>query len=157
MEINKIFQKPVAGYTSGIGERINEISRRVGGKKRLAEMAGLSESQLHRITSGESQAKIENIAAMAINCGVSIDWLATGREFDGLSGQRGSEGAAKFHSFHALLKDVLIAVEKFLGEHTLPMEPEKKAEMILLLYDYSQAKGKVDDAAVARLMRLVME
>lgn len=150
---SKISQKPVSGYTSGIGDRINEISRRAGGKRRLAEMAGLSESQLHRITSGESQAKIENVAAMAINCGVSIDWLATGR---GAAGTQGvAEHAALYQGASALLRDVLIAVEKILEEHALPMAPEKKAEMILLLYDFSQAKGKVDDAAVGRLLRLV--
>ena len=71
-------QRRVPFLTKGIGSRINKLSRMVGGKKKLAEMAGLSESQLHRIISGESQAKIEPLAAMARGAGVLLDWLAFG-------------------------------------------------------------------------------
>jgi len=65
--------------TSGIGGRITAIADRVGGKKELARSVGLSESQLHRIIAGESQAKIEIIALIARIGGVTIDWLATGK------------------------------------------------------------------------------
>lgn len=61
-----------------IGTRINEVSAILGGKKELAKVAGLSESQLHRIVSGESQPRLEPIAAMARAANVSLTWLATG-------------------------------------------------------------------------------
>lgn len=76
--------------TAGIGTRISEISPRVGGKKELAKMAGLSESQLHRIVSGDSAAKIENIVAIAKAANVSLLWLATGEGAMG-DDQAGSE------------------------------------------------------------------
>ena len=41
-------------------------------------MAGLSESQLHRIVAGESQPKLEPIVAIARAANISLDWLATG-------------------------------------------------------------------------------
>lgn len=66
--------------TFGIGTRIDAIMKKVGGPKSLANMAGISESQLYRLISGESQGKIENIAAIARAGDVSIDWLAFGRE-----------------------------------------------------------------------------
>lgn len=46
--------------------------------ERLAEMAGLSDSQIYRIAGGTSQAKLENMAALAKSVGVSLDWLAFG-------------------------------------------------------------------------------
>ncbi|WP_126456695.1 XRE family transcriptional regulator [Sulfuriflexus mobilis] len=64
--------------THGIGTRITATADRVGGKKELAARVGLSESQLHRIVAGDSQAKVETIASMAKAGGVSIEWLATG-------------------------------------------------------------------------------
>jgi len=71
-------RKYVPMLTSEIGTRINAIAEKAGGKKALAEKAGISESQLHRIVSGESQAKIETVALMARVGQVSIEWLATG-------------------------------------------------------------------------------
>lgn len=66
--------------TDGIGTRISELSKYGKSKKELAEMAGLSESQLHRIISGESQAKVETIAAIVNGTGCSYDWLMVGEQ-----------------------------------------------------------------------------
>ena len=77
-ESTKKDRNPASILTSGMGERITTLSKMVSGKKELAAIAGLSESQLHRIVSGKSQAKIENIAAMASGARVSLEWLATG-------------------------------------------------------------------------------
>ena len=140
-------------YTSGIGARINELARLAGSKKKLANMAGLSESQLHRIASGDSQAKIENIAAIAINCGVSIDWLAIGKISQDSQGV--CEQPLVYHTDAVMLQDVLTAVEKYLDEHDLVLEPGKKAELITLLYDYFQAKGRVENSETERFLRLI--
>ncbi len=137
-------------FTSGIGRRINEISRLVGGKKRLAQAAGLSESQLHRIVSGESQAKIENVAAMAIHCGVSIDWLATGRTVFS-----SNERETVKRDDGSLLSDVLVAVEEYLEVQAIRIPAARKAEMVALLYEYALARGGVPGDAVARFLRLV--
>lgn len=64
--------------TNGIGTRISALSKLVGGMARLAELSGLSQSQMRRIIAESSQAKIETIAAIARETGVSIVWLAFG-------------------------------------------------------------------------------
>lgn len=61
-----------------IGTRINEVSAIIGGKKEVAKVAGLSESQLHRIVAGDSQPKLEPIVAIARAANISLEWLATG-------------------------------------------------------------------------------
>jgi phage repressor protein C with HTH and peptisase S24 domain len=64
--------------SSTIGTRISEIADEVGGKKRLANMAGVSESQLHRYIADASQPTIEPAVSIAKVGGVNLLWLATG-------------------------------------------------------------------------------
>ncbi len=155
MSDDKTGRGQVINFTAGIGGRINEISRLAGGKKKLARAAGLSESQLHRIISGESQAKIENIAAMAVHCGVTIDWLATGG-MPGVASAGGKTGVS-MRTDGTLMRDVLTAVEEYLEAHGLKVLPSKKAEAIVLLYDYSRVKGCLAQDAMERLLRLAAE
>lgn len=67
-------------YTAGIGSRISDAAKGVGGIRRLAEMINMSEAQLYRITSEKSLAKVETIAAIAVATGVPVGWLAIGEE-----------------------------------------------------------------------------
>lgn len=68
-----------AETAGGIGERISIVAEVVGGKKTLADMAGISESQLHRYIAGASQPTLAPLIAIADAGGVSFDWLARGR------------------------------------------------------------------------------
>ncbi len=53
------------------------------------------------------------------------------------------------------LKDVIEIVEEFLQERGLVLEPAKKAELLVLLYeDVREHEGKVDRARVIRLVNL---
>lgn len=79
-------ENTVPFHTEDIGTRINEISTIVGGKKKLSKLIGISEAQLHRIVSGESQPRLEPIIAMAKEANVSLSWLATGEGPMQLSG-----------------------------------------------------------------------
>ncbi|CAA0097801.1 putative HTH-type transcriptional regulator [BD1-7 clade bacterium] len=63
---------------NGISTRINEIASAVGGKKQLAKMTGVSESQLHRYVSDDHDLKLTVLLAMAEAGGVNLLWLATG-------------------------------------------------------------------------------
>ena len=65
--------------TSGIGARILEAVSMVGGKKELSRKANISASQLYRIISEDSQARIETIVSIAQAAGISVEWLATGQ------------------------------------------------------------------------------
>lgn len=69
---------PPVSMTPGLGERIAKIADLVGGKKHLAKAIGISESQLYRYISGDSQPTVEPLAAIA-RCGsVHLDWLVLG-------------------------------------------------------------------------------
>lgn len=67
-----------SAYLKELGQRIALIAEQVGGKKRLAETAGISESQLYRCIRGVSATTIEPLLAMAHVAKVSVTWLVTG-------------------------------------------------------------------------------
>lgn len=69
---------PESSDLAGLGGRIAKIADLVGGKKTLAQAIGISESQLYRYISGDSQPTVEPLAAIA-KCGsVPLDWLVLG-------------------------------------------------------------------------------
>jgi phage repressor protein C with HTH and peptisase S24 domain len=61
-----------------LGTRISAVSDLVGGKKNLADLTGISESQLYRCINGSSSMTVERLVAIASASDVSIEWLATG-------------------------------------------------------------------------------
>lgn len=64
----------------GLGERIVRLANSVGGKKKLAALSQIRESQLYRYINEENTPGLEALVAIADASGVSVDWLATGRE-----------------------------------------------------------------------------
>lgn len=73
-------QDPLSpGFLQALGRRIAVMAELVGSKKRLADAAGISESQLYRCIKGSSATTIEPLVAMAMAAGVSIEWLVLGR------------------------------------------------------------------------------
>lgn len=67
--------------TAGIGTRIKECAGDVGGARRLAEVIGLSEAQIHRIFTGKNQPKAETIAAISKATGRTLEWLVFGKAY----------------------------------------------------------------------------
>lgn len=56
---------------------------------------------------------------------------------------------------HDAMRDVIEVVEGFLQERGLALEPSKKAELLVLIYeDVREHEGKVDRARVIRLVNL---
>ena len=82
--------------------------------------------------------------------GVDINWLLTG---EGTASLKEGEGAAVDMG---LLCDTISAVENWLEHHKRRLPPEKKAEVILYLYEeYLDKEEKPETATVERLLKLV--
>ncbi len=67
----------VPSLTAELGTRVDAIAAALGGVEALANIAGLSASQIYRIIAG-SQTKVETITRIARAARVSLNWLATG-------------------------------------------------------------------------------
>ncbi|MFP4560571.1 MAG: helix-turn-helix transcriptional regulator [Thiohalorhabdus sp.] len=61
-----------------MGERIAALADGIGGKRRLAALAGIRESQLFRYIRGDNIPSLATAAALADAGGVSLEWLAYG-------------------------------------------------------------------------------
>lgn len=61
-----------------LGSRIAQVAKLVGGKKVLAQRTSISESQLYRYISGQSQPTAQPLTEIAAAGDVSLDWLING-------------------------------------------------------------------------------
>ena len=53
------------------------------------------------------------------------------------------------------MRDVIVVVEEFLQERGTQMDPEKKAELLVLLYeDIRESEGKIDRSRIIKLVNL---
>ena len=77
-ELSAEKDEPVPNPNNGIGTRVSEISKKLGGRKKAAEAAGVAMSTFHRWIAGDSVPALDSIARLAQVAGVSLDWIATG-------------------------------------------------------------------------------
>lgn len=63
----------------GIGDRILEAARAVGGKGKLCDLTGISDSQLYRYIRELAQPTVTKLVLISQASGLSLDWLATGQ------------------------------------------------------------------------------
>lgn len=61
-----------------IGTRIEKVADSIGGKRSLANKAGIHETQLYKYIKGTNAPSLAVIAAIADAGGVSLDWLIRG-------------------------------------------------------------------------------
>jgi len=119
----------------------------------VAKRLKVSRSAVYQWLAGDTKnLKLENLFAVAEMTGYSAKWLATGQ---------GTKREAKLFAPDlagldlSFLTITLQAVEKYLNEAELSLDPEAKAKLITLLYEICAEKGKVEQPAVARYLRLV--
>lgn len=62
-----------------IGTRIEELAARVGGKRELANLSGIHETQLYKYIKGANAPSISAAVALAGAAGASLDWLLLGK------------------------------------------------------------------------------
>lgn len=85
-----------------------------------------------------------------VKAGVNVNWVLTG---DGPMLLKDQVQVAPLDQ--GVLLDVLAVVEEELKRRNRYLEPEKKAELIMLLYEQiCEEEGKVDRAKIVRLVKL---
>ncbi|SMF94337.1 Helix-turn-helix [Methylomagnum ishizawai] len=135
-------------FLSDLGSRINEVAAKVGGAKVLADMAGISESQMHRYIAGTSEATVSKLVAIAKYGGVSVAWLTGERPVKEQIATDRLEIALDLPR----LMDAVETVEAGLQAAHRNMKPRPKAELVALVY---QALEEEDTPT--KLLRLVKD
>jgi transcriptional regulator with XRE-family HTH domain len=135
-----------------MGKRIREAREGAGlSIQQLAKKAGVSRSAVYQWESGDTKGlKPENLFAVAAATGYAARWIGTDKGTKRESPVLGQDGLDL-----GFLTTTLEAVEKYLDEQELALQPEAKAKLVAILYETCASKGKVEEPTVARYLRLV--
>lgn len=147
--------------------RINMLIEASKSVASLAKAAGVSEGALRNWAFRGAEPSRANLIALARAAGVNVLWLATGEgpmrpgdtqapaqvEEKGKSAEEKRDSPADVE----LLTDIIRAVEELLAEAKRTITPDKKAQVIALLYELGlQGMWQEDNPrTVERILRLV--
>jgi len=145
----------LAGSIAGMAlkDRIREARDAYKGPvEELAKKVGVSRSAFYQWLAGDTKnLRLENLFALAEETGYSAKWIATGhgtkRDSSALAHNNGPD--------LSFLEITMRAVEEYLDKQDLTLDPEAKAKAVTILYEICAEQGKVEQPAVARILRLV--
>lgn len=142
-----------------IGRRIAEVR---GDKSRpeFAKIVNVHKNTLARCELGKREPSMHLLLAMNYLFGINPGWVILGPKEGGMKrvyeiqDEKGSYARVAPLDRPVLLA-VLQVVEEIMAEANGHLAPEKKAELILLLYEEARDReGKVDRARVLQLVKL---
>jgi transcriptional regulator with XRE-family HTH domain len=124
----------------GIGRRIEEVADMVGGKKKLADISGISVSHLYRLMSGDSDPSATKLFAISENAGVNLTWLITGK---GTARGTSSTDAGSIARAQSLdiraLEEVFKLSRAAEDAQEVRLSAVAQARVIRVLYDWAQS------------------
>lgn len=129
---------------AGFPERLLQAK---GGMSTLAfaKKCGISESSFRKYLAGHSVPGADKLLEIAQTAGVSLTWLATGE---------GRRDGVEARLDVVALRSVIAGVEAGLQEIGGTMAPEKKAELIALLYEMHCNGESLSTKPMLRLVQL---
>jgi transcriptional regulator with XRE-family HTH domain len=136
-----------------IGERIR-LLRGDEARDTFAPKCGVSRNTLANYETGKSDPVSSFLHTILAICpSTEPKWLLTG---EGPMERGANTPPANGKVDRSLLQDVIAAVEEFLDDRDLELVPDRKAELITVLYDMFVEKyeKKVDKAVVLSLVKL---
>lgn len=137
----------------GVGRRIAQIREGMGmNQSQFANQFNFHKNTLARYERGEFMPAGDFLLALNVAAGVNPAWILLGDEGGPV---RIRDGIKVAPLDKQALTDVVQVVEEFLQERGLVLEPAKKAELLVLIYeDVREHEGRVDRARVLRLVKL---
>ncbi len=126
-----------AAYLNGMASRIALVADTVGGKRRLAELIQVSESQIHRYSAKDSDPKISVLLHMAAVSGVRLHWLISGEE-PVFSKDAGEGLNAEIEQEFALIPGYNVHVSA--GSGSIPLD-EQPARRLAFRHRWLQYRG----------------
>lgn len=122
----------------------------------FAKQCGFSDSLLGAYLRGDKQPGLEKLVAISRVAGVTLDWLATGRGPKTQAELRALLSAPSPASVAALdlprLQAAIATVEEGLTATRRVMDPDRKAELVLAVYDLFEEPANTRDL-VLRLVK----
>lgn len=139
----------------GIGSRIAATAVKLGSRKNAANISRISSDSLRRWIAEEVSPSFDGMARLAAAAGVSLDWLATGKEpqmagaSEPVERQLGSVDRQR-------LFDVVETIEEELAARRIDLAPSKKAKLIVLVYEeIAESEGAGVEYSKDKVIRLI--
>ncbi len=161
------FSEAAAPYggqpTSPLLTRLDEIERRFDlTPEEMARRLRLDLDYYTQVKAGKQPINNGLLRGLLAILGVDLNWFLSG-EGDMLVPAALATGPAESSpdrpgqpKDYSLLTQVIEAVEHaLLARNVTKFPPEKKSQLIVLMYDYCRATGRVDDETVERFLALV--
>jgi hypothetical protein len=131
------------GSGSALVARLRELKESAGSWRKLSEYAGVPENTLRGWINDGSPAPFLPIARLAAAMDISLEWMASGA----LPKKRRRLDSNQ-------LKLAIEAVEEGLAATHRVMNPAKKSELAMAIYDlFTESEHTPDRATVIRLIR----
>ncbi len=119
------------------------VLNKIGTLQNAARIAGVTAEQVAKWRDGKAKPSFKAVASLANVAGVSLDWLATGREFS-------EETSVKLDRKELL--SAIETVEESLTATNRALNPAKKAELILAIYDLFTSENKPSSAQIISIL-----
>ncbi len=146
--------------TGGFAVRLRQVIDAYGSANSIARAIDRSEGAVRKWLRGESEPNVTDLRALCEQTHTSIEWLVTGR------GRReaiptlqetpppeySNQPARPLN--YALLEAIMDAIDAEVGKNALELPSQKRSMLVVTLYDLFQETQKVDEEAVARLVKL---
>ena len=146
--------------TGGFAVRLRQVIDAYGSANSTAKAIERSEGAVRKWLRGESEPNVTDLRTLCEQTHTSIEWLVTGR------GRREAvhtlETPPPNHENqpnrpplnYSLLEAIMDAIDVEVSKDALDLPSPKRSMLVVTLYDMFQESQRVDNDAVARLVKL---
>jgi hypothetical protein len=147
--------------TGGFAVRLRQVIDAYGSANSIAKAIERSEGAVRKWLRAESEPNVTDLRTLCEHTHTSIEWLVTGRgrrEAAAVGTQENPppeyQSPAHKPLNYALLEGIMDAIDTQVRAAGLELPSTKRSMLVVTLYDLCQEAQKVDEEAVARLVKL---
>jgi transcriptional regulator with XRE-family HTH domain len=145
----------------GFALRLRQVLDAHGSANSIARAIDRSEGAVRKWLRGESEPNVTDLRALCEHTQTSIEWLVTGRgrreampvELQEPPPQAYANASSKPLNY-TLLEAIMDALDIQVRASSLELSSTKRSMLVVTLYDLCQETQRVDQEAVARLLKL---
>lgn len=146
--------------TGGFAVRLRQVIDAYGSANSIARTIDRSEGAVRKWLRGESEPNVTDLRALCEQTHTSIEWLVTGRGRREAIPTLQETPPPSYRNEpdkplnYALLEAIMDAIDVEVRKNALELPSAKRSMLVVTLYDLFQESRKVDEEAVARLVKL---
>jgi len=143
----------------GFAARLRQVVDAYGSANSLAKAIDRSEGAVRKWLRGESEPNVTDLRTLSTHTNTNIEWLVSGHGARESSQQTPApdtspQARAAGTLDHALLEAIILALELQMSSCELPLGADKRAMLVVTLYELFRDAQRVEPEAVARLIKL---